>query len=72
MKYPENIFRVFLCKEDLMEKVCPNCKKTFECKAQDIENCGCHAIQIDATTLELIQNQFNDCLCVECLQNLTN
>jgi hypothetical protein len=53
-----------------MEKVCAKCKKEFECKADDIENCDCNSIQMNSSMLEIIKEKFQDCLCVDCLKEL--
>ena len=55
-----------------MEKTCPNCKQKFDCKADDIENCLCNSIQLNNDAVGLIKNQFEDCLCVECLKEIEN
>ena len=68
MKYPELQFRVFLFKEIIMEKVCPNCKKTFDCKADDIKSCKCNSIEVNTESLEMIKLEFENCLCFECLK----
>lgn len=56
--------------EFIMEKVCFNCKKIFECKADDIENCLCNTIQLNTNAIDFIKNKFDDCLCVACLKEL--
>lgn len=50
-----------------MVKICPNCKQSFECCANDISKCHCIAITIDSKTLELLKDDFDDCLCGDCL-----
>jgi len=49
---------------------CPNCKKKFECKANNIINCFCNNIIISKKTKDFISNNFDGCLCKECLEEL--
>lgn len=53
-----------------MKKNCAKCKTEFDCKADDIKNCLCGSVQLNANTLVLIKSKFDDCLCVECLIEL--
>ncbi|RYY45826.1 MAG: hypothetical protein EOO06_15760 [Chitinophagaceae bacterium] len=58
------------CKHEL--KNCPRCKQSFECKPGDIGNCQCTGIKLAAETQELISRKYHDCLCRDCLVDLTN
>ena len=55
-----------------MKKICSKCNVEFECRADDIENCLCNSIQLNNDAVGLIKNQFEDCLCVECLKEIEN
>ena len=57
-----------MCKHE--EKQCPRCNKTFECKAGSIIQCQCSSIQLTASETAFIDSQYNDCLCLQCLQEL--
>jgi hypothetical protein len=53
-------------------KYCPRCQQPFECKAGSISNCQCSDIQLDAGLMQLIREQYADCLCIACLRDLLN
>lgn len=53
------------------EKICPRCKKSFECKAGNIKLCQCNSIQLTESATLFMESQYNDCLCVQCLQELS-
>ncbi len=53
-----------------MKKICPKCNVEFECKADDIENCDCNTVQLNASTIALIKEKFEDCLCKKCLSEI--
>jgi len=57
-----------MCKHE--EKQCPRCKSTFECKAGTITQCQCIQIKISEALTQQIALQYNDCLCLQCLQQL--
>ena len=52
------------------DKKCARCGGMFQCKAGSIEECDCTRLQLHQKTIELIQQQFNDCLCFDCLKQL--
>lgn len=51
-------------------KTCPRCSRDFECKAGSITQCQCNQVQLSEATNIYIQQQYNDCLCLACLQEL--
>ena len=53
-----------------MKKTCPKCNVEFECRKYDIENCVCNKVQLNSTALDIIQKEFEDCLCKSCLKEL--
>ncbi len=54
-----------------MNKTCNKCGNSFECKADDIANCECRTKNISrGKTAELLSG-YNDCLCINCLHELT-
>ena len=53
-------------------KVCPVCKKNFHCFEKNIELCQCSKIVMSSTTREYIRAYYENCLCVECLQDIIN
>jgi hypothetical protein len=55
-----------------MLKICPKCKQSFDCCADDISKCHCFSITIDADTLALLKDKFDDCLCGACLKEIIN
>ena len=52
------------------KKHCPRCESEFECKTGSILLCQCSQIEMTAEQLEYSCTQYNDCLCLSCLQNL--
>jgi hypothetical protein len=53
-------------------KKCPRCGSTFECKAGNISQCLCNSIKLTDVVAAFIELQYNDCLCLQCLQELKN
>ena len=51
-----------------MEKQCDNCGETFPCNPGV---CWCNQIKLDEAQLTNIGQQLQDCLCPECLTNLS-
>ena len=49
---------------------CGRCGTSFECNAADVINCQCNAVVITSTQQDLIKNNYADCLCANCLQQL--
>ncbi|MBS1754475.1 MAG: cysteine-rich CWC family protein [Ferruginibacter sp.] len=52
------------------QKNCPRCGIIFECKTGNIGQCQCSAIQLTVEETVYIQSKYEDCLCINCLQNL--
>jgi hypothetical protein len=52
------------------QKYCPRCNLQFECKAGSIHLCQCSNIKLSAEEKDFIQQQFEDCLCINCLRQL--
>lgn len=54
------------------EKICPRCQKNFECKVGNITECQCFGIQVsEALQAFLLNKGYEDCLCADCLRELT-
>ncbi len=53
------------------EKICERCGKSFCCNAADIEHCECNTVKITGKEIEYIQLHFRDCLCVQCLHEIS-
>jgi len=51
-------------------KTCPRCKNVFECKAGDIIHCQCSDIRLSIEERAFIEDQYQDCLCRDCLLQL--
>jgi hypothetical protein len=49
------------------EKNCPRCNAKFTCNVRDIKNCQCNTVKLSEKESELIQLNFEDCLCIKCL-----
>jgi hypothetical protein len=52
------------------QKHCPRCNSAFECKAGSIMQCQCATIQLSVEESAFIQAKYEDCLCINCLQQL--
>jgi hypothetical protein len=52
------------------QKICAKCNATFECKVGSIHLCQCSTIQLTENERYFIQQQFADCLCINCLIHL--
>ena len=57
-----------MCKHE--EKRCPRCSNTFECKVGTIAQCQCNAINLSMEETAFIQAKYEDCLCINCLNEL--
>jgi hypothetical protein len=51
-----------------MQKICPFCGNSFECKNDDILNCDCIHVKICPEARSYIAQHYDDCLCVSCLR----
>ena len=54
----------------VMEKVCPRCCKSFNCRNDDILECWCLCEPIDAELRKFLADNFSGCLCAECITDL--
>ena len=52
------------------QKQCPRCQRLFECKAGSILLCQCQTVYLTPEHLELVNLQYNDCLCSKCLKEV--
>jgi len=53
-------------------KICPRCKRPFECKVGDISHCQCSGFVLTGEGMAFIEERYNDCLCANCLKDLQN
>lgn len=53
-------------------KICPRCKKEFQCIAENISACSCSEIQLSNDTKSFLANTFFNCLCKDCLIEVNN
>ena len=51
-------------------KKCPRCLRVLECKSDNIGDCECQKILIDNSTRKVINDQYDDCLCINCLKEI--
>lgn len=49
---------------------CPRCSTEFECKLGNISECQCTQVSLSYEEQLFIEEKYNDCLCVKCLQTL--
>jgi hypothetical protein len=50
-----------------MQKRCSKCGFIFNCTNEQ-NGCWCEHIQLDTSTLDQLKNEFDNCLCPECLK----
>lgn len=50
-----------------MNKTCKKCQQSFVCRAENIAACQCSQIQLSPAALSNMKEQFEDCLCTNCL-----
>ncbi|MBL0294838.1 MAG: cysteine-rich CWC family protein [Saprospiraceae bacterium] len=50
-------------------KICPFCKETFRCSANEDAVCGCQGVELSFTTRLFLEKNFKDCLCNACLSH---
>ena len=56
--------------ESVSEKsVCESCGESFSCGA-NVGKCWCFAVEIKAETLAELRENFQSCLCSDCLKRL--
>jgi hypothetical protein len=53
-------------------KNCSRCKTEFECKPGNITQCQCYSIVLSTEQRAYIEQRYNDCLCKNCLQYLSD
>ncbi len=53
-----------------MEKVCPRCGVTFDCKHDSIMSCHCVDICLDSNMLAYLSEHYSSCLCHDCLETI--
>ena len=51
-------------------KYCPRCHSKFECKAGTVLLCQCNRVIIDERVKEYLKENYNDCLCANCLEEI--
>jgi hypothetical protein len=51
---------------------CPRCGAIFTCNHERIEECHCMTIPLDATQLEFIGQNYDGCLCHDCLEDVVD
>ena len=59
-----------MCKHE--DKYCPRCHQLFECKVGNITQCQCFGITFTDEEKKIIEKNYNDCLCSNCLTALKN
>lgn len=52
-------------------KHCPRCGAEFTCKAEDKWHCQCAQVKLSASVCAYLSAHYTDCLCVKCLQELS-
>lgn len=52
------------------QKNCPRCNKSFVCKAGNITQCQCYGFDLKPDLKVLLEQRYNECLCVDCLRHL--
>ncbi|MCS2422746.1 MULTISPECIES: cysteine-rich CWC family protein [Bacteroides] len=55
-----------------MKKVCPRCGAAFECRHDNIRLCHCASVKLDAFQYAYIKENYTDCLCHSCLEDIAH
>lgn len=50
-----------------MEKVCPRCGRTLDCKEDNIKDCHCATVELTEYQRRFINKNYSGCLCHACL-----
>ncbi|MGH1336742.1 MAG: cysteine-rich CWC family protein [Aureispira sp.] len=53
-----------------MKRFCERCQAVFTCQPSNIAHCQCSQWQLSLETRALVAQEFQDCLCASCLQQL--
>jgi len=53
------------------DKICPRCAREFECKVGSILLCQCTTVTLTEAERDYIREQFQDCLCANCMNELS-
>lgn len=61
------IFIVVMTEINVETKTCEACGKEFSCGASS-ERCWCFEIDLSKETLAILQEDFKNCLCPDCLR----
>jgi hypothetical protein len=51
----------------VVKEICPKCGKEFLCSKS--AKCWCYELDIPVETLDLLQQDFESCICPECLKS---
>jgi hypothetical protein len=49
---------------------CERCGKSMECKANSFTKCQCSVVQLNLNEVQYIAENYEGCMCVECLEAL--
>lgn len=55
----------------MSDDTCPRCGGNFHCGVADAEPCACTTLSLDADTLARLRRTYSGCLCLRCLQALS-
>jgi hypothetical protein len=53
------------------ESNCPRCGRLLYCRNADIVNCECYGFKPDEAASRVISEKYEDCLCLQCLRELS-
>ena len=53
-----------------MDQRCPSCQSHFTCNRDDIADCQCSKIDLTADIRLRLHEQFDGCLCLDCLARM--
>jgi hypothetical protein len=53
-----------------MDKICPCCQLTFDCRNDYILECWCITEQISQAAREFMAHHYEGCLCRDCIQKI--
>ncbi|MDR3119105.1 MAG: cysteine-rich CWC family protein [Mediterranea sp.] len=53
-----------------MEKICPRCSRFFSCLHNNISECRCASVRLDAQQRAYVETNYSNCLCLSCLEDV--
>lgn len=56
---------------EISDKICPRCQKSFTCNANNIALCQCNGIKLTEEVKIKLEKLYSNCLCNECMNKIS-